>query len=132
MLLAACGGTSDIDIGGGGGGGGGGNPVPENPTIDPGDLPVDGTETCGAFVCSGDVSNITFSAGLLANDPSDDSLILTGGAFADRFGLARVFGLGIAVFITTSLICAIASSTVPGIEMRRNMEMALSSGPSGG
>lgn len=83
MLLAACGGTSDIDIGGGGGGGGGGNPVPENPTIDPGDLPVDGTETCGAFVCSGDVSNITFSAGLLANDPSDDSLILTGLPFDD-------------------------------------------------
>jgi hypothetical protein len=81
MLLAACGGTSDIDIGGGGGGGG--NPVPENPTIDPGDLPVDGTETCGAFVCSGDVTNITFSAGALAGDPSDDSLILTGLPFDD-------------------------------------------------
>ncbi len=36
------------------------------------------------------------------------ALILVGGAFADRFGLARIFGLGIALFMATSLICAIA------------------------
>lgn len=36
------------------------------------------------------------------------ALILTGGAFADRFGLARVFSLGIALFIAMSLVCAIA------------------------
>ncbi|MBT8414921.1 MAG: hypothetical protein KJO30_11375 [Boseongicola sp.] len=75
MLLAACGGASDTDIGGGGGGGGGGeNPVPETPGIDPGELPVDGTETCGAFVCSGDVSNITFDG---------TTLTLTGLPFDD-------------------------------------------------
>ncbi len=38
------------------------------------------------------------------------ALILVGGAFADRFGLARVFGLGIALFMATSLVCAIAPS----------------------
>ncbi|MDB2369099.1 DHA2 family efflux MFS transporter permease subunit [Octadecabacter sp.] len=36
------------------------------------------------------------------------ALILTGGAFADRFGLARVFSLGIMVFIAMSLVCAVA------------------------
>ena len=36
------------------------------------------------------------------------ALILTGGAFGDRFGLGRVFSIGIVVFITTSLVCAIA------------------------
>ena len=36
------------------------------------------------------------------------ALILTGGAFGDRFGLAKVFGLGIGLFIITSLICAVA------------------------
>ncbi|MEY1555733.1 MFS transporter [Yoonia sp. R2331] len=36
------------------------------------------------------------------------ALILVGGAFGDRFGLARVFSLGIAVFVATSLICALA------------------------
>ena len=36
------------------------------------------------------------------------ALILVGGAFADRFGLGKVFGLGIGLFILTSLICALA------------------------
>ena len=85
LLLAACGGSGDSDIGSGGGGGGGGdeNPTPENPTIDPGDLPVEGTDTCGAFVCSGNVTNISFDAGTLVGDPSDDLLILTGLPFDD-------------------------------------------------
>lgn len=38
------------------------------------------------------------------------ALILTGGAFGDRFGLARVFTLGIGLFIVTSAICALAPS----------------------
>ncbi|MEL6691131.1 MAG: MFS transporter [Pseudomonadota bacterium] len=38
------------------------------------------------------------------------ALILAGGALGDRFGLARVFGLGIAVFIVASLACALAPS----------------------
>lgn len=75
LLLAACGGTSETDIGPGGGGGGGGeNPVPDNPTVNPDDLPVDGTETCGTFVCSGDVANITFDG---------TTLTLTGLPFDD-------------------------------------------------
>ena len=36
------------------------------------------------------------------------ALILTGGAFGDRFGLGRVFSLGIGLFIATSLVCALA------------------------
>jgi EmrB/QacA subfamily drug resistance transporter len=36
------------------------------------------------------------------------SLVLTGGAMGDRFGVARVFGLGIAVFVLASLICTLA------------------------
>ncbi|MDJ1008578.1 MAG: MFS transporter [Paracoccaceae bacterium] len=36
------------------------------------------------------------------------SLILVGGAAGDRFGLARVFIFGIAVFIVASLVCAVA------------------------
>ena len=38
------------------------------------------------------------------------SLILVGGAFADRFGLVRMFSLGLVVFLTASLFCAIAPS----------------------
>lgn len=36
------------------------------------------------------------------------ALILTGGAFGDRFGLARVFGLGVGLFLLTSLASALA------------------------
>ena len=86
LALAACGGSGDSDIGGGGAGGGddgGGteNPTPDDPGIDPGDLPVDGTESCGGFLCSGDVTEITFEA----NDegPEDDVLTLTGLPFDD-------------------------------------------------
>ena len=85
LALAACGGSGDSDIGGGGGGGdtGGENPVPDDDTIDPGDLPVDGTEVCGGFLCSGDVTNITFDAGADPDDPSDDLLVLTNLPFDD-------------------------------------------------
>lgn len=38
------------------------------------------------------------------------ALILVGGAFGDRFGLARVFTLGIGLFVVTSAICALAPS----------------------
>ncbi len=38
------------------------------------------------------------------------SLILVGGAFGDRFGIARVFGGGIALFVAASLFCALAPS----------------------
>ncbi|MBM7067512.1 MFS transporter [Actibacterium sp. 188UL27-1] len=36
------------------------------------------------------------------------ALILVGGAFGDRFGLARVFGGGIALFVVASVFCAAA------------------------
>jgi EmrB/QacA subfamily drug resistance transporter len=36
------------------------------------------------------------------------SLVLTGGAMGDRFGVARVFGTGIVVFVVASLICTLA------------------------
>ncbi|MEO8882256.1 MAG: MFS transporter [Devosia sp.] len=36
------------------------------------------------------------------------SLILIGGAAGDRFGLRRVFGFGIALFVVASLLCAAA------------------------
>ena len=36
------------------------------------------------------------------------SLILIGGAAGDRFGIRRVFGLGIALFVVASLFCAVA------------------------
>jgi len=36
------------------------------------------------------------------------ALILAGGAMGDRFGLARVFGAGIALFMLASLACALA------------------------
>jgi len=36
------------------------------------------------------------------------SLILIGGAAGDRFGLRRVFGFGIALFVAASLFCALA------------------------
>ena len=36
------------------------------------------------------------------------ALILAGGAFGDRFGLARVFSLGVGLFLLTSAVCAVA------------------------
>lgn len=36
------------------------------------------------------------------------ALVLTGGALADRFGLARIFGGGIALFVLASILCAMA------------------------
>ncbi|MEM8555249.1 MAG: MFS transporter [Pseudomonadota bacterium] len=39
------------------------------------------------------------------------ALTLVGGAMADRFGLVRVFGLGLVGFMVTSLLCAIAPTT---------------------
>jgi EmrB/QacA subfamily drug resistance transporter len=38
------------------------------------------------------------------------SLVLMGGAMGDRFGVARVFGAGIAVFVAASMACAAAQS----------------------
>jgi EmrB/QacA subfamily drug resistance transporter len=38
------------------------------------------------------------------------ALVLVGGAFGDRFGLARVFAAGIVVFVAASILCAIAWS----------------------
>ena len=37
------------------------------------------------------------------------ALILVGGAFGDRFGRARIFVIGIAIFTATSIVCAIAT-----------------------
>jgi len=36
------------------------------------------------------------------------SLLLLGGAAGDRFGLRRVFGVGIGVFVAASIVCALA------------------------
>ncbi|NSX55861.1 MFS transporter [Sulfitobacter sp. 1151] len=36
------------------------------------------------------------------------ALLLAGGAFGDRFGLARVFAAGIVIFVLSSILCAIA------------------------
>ncbi|RYH03590.1 MFS transporter [Salipiger sp. IMCC34102] len=36
------------------------------------------------------------------------ALILAGGAFGDRFGLARMFSLGVGLFLLTSMVCALA------------------------
>lgn len=36
------------------------------------------------------------------------ALILLGGAAGDRFGLRKVFGLGIVVFVAASMVCAVA------------------------
>jgi MFS family permease len=36
------------------------------------------------------------------------ALILLGGAAGDRFGLRRMFGLGILVFVAASIVCALA------------------------
>lgn len=46
------------------------------------------------------------------------ALVLVGGAFGDRFGLARVFGLGIALFVGASMVCAAAPSAAVLIPAR--------------
>lgn len=46
------------------------------------------------------------------------ALTLVGGAMGDRFGLARIFGLGIAVFVAASLVCALAPSPATLIAAR--------------
>ena len=38
------------------------------------------------------------------------ALVLVGGAFGDRFGLARIFGAGIAFFVLASIACTFAPS----------------------
>ncbi len=38
------------------------------------------------------------------------ALLLLGGALGDRYGVRRVFGLGIAGFVAASLLCAVATS----------------------
>lgn len=40
------------------------------------------------------------------------ALILVGGALGDRIGLARAFGGGIALFVVSSIVCAIAPSAL--------------------
>jgi EmrB/QacA subfamily drug resistance transporter len=49
---------------------------------------------------------------------SMSSLVLTGGAMGDRFGVARVFSLGIAVFVLSSILCALAPSAAMMIGAR--------------
>ena len=46
------------------------------------------------------------------------ALILTGGALGDRFGTARMFGLGILLFTLASLACAVAPSIATLIAAR--------------
>lgn len=46
------------------------------------------------------------------------ALILVGGAAGDRFGLARIFGWGIAVFVGASLLCALAPNATALIALR--------------
>lgn len=46
------------------------------------------------------------------------ALLLVGGAMGDRFGLARVFRLGIALFVVASLLCAISPDPVTLIAAR--------------
>ncbi|MFM7445366.1 MAG: MFS transporter, partial [Tabrizicola sp.] len=36
------------------------------------------------------------------------SLVLVGGAMGDRFGIARIFSIGILIFVAGSLVCAVA------------------------
>ena len=46
------------------------------------------------------------------------ALVLAGGAFGDRFGLARVFRVGITLFVGGSVLCAIAPTSVTLIAAR--------------
>jgi EmrB/QacA subfamily drug resistance transporter len=52
------------------------------------------------------------------------ALILTGGALGDRFGTARMFGLGILLFTLASLACAAAPSSATLIAARGAQGMA--------
>ncbi|WP_147125155.1 MFS transporter [Shimia ponticola] len=49
------------------------------------------------------------------------ALILAGGALGDRFGLARIFTLGISVFVLASIVCA-ASVTPPMMIVARALQ----------
>ncbi len=57
------------------------------------------------------------NAYLLALSP----LILAGGALGDRFGLVRVFAIGIAAFVAASLVCAIVRDP-PGMIAARGLQ----------
>lgn len=46
------------------------------------------------------------------------ALVLVGGAMGDRFGVARIFGGGIVMFVAASMICALASDTPTMIAAR--------------
>ena len=46
------------------------------------------------------------------------ALILVGGAAGDRFGLARMFSLGIGAFVVASILCAVAPNATYLIVMR--------------
>lgn len=46
------------------------------------------------------------------------ALVLVGGAFGDRFGLARVFGFGVGLFVVASMICAAAPTAAVLIPAR--------------
>ena len=83
LVLAACGGTSDIDIGGGGGGGGDNGGGGDDPTDV--EVPVDeASDVCvGAFVCAGDLTDVAFDDNGTPGDPTDDTLTLTGLPFDD-------------------------------------------------
>lgn len=52
------------------------------------------------------------------------ALLLVGGAAGDRFGTARMFGLGIALFVISSLGCAAAFSPVQIVAARAVQGMA--------
>ena len=83
LVLAACGGASDTDIGGGTtggdtGGGGGGTPGDVEVPVD-----VENDVCTGAFVCAGDLTDVTFDDNGTPGVPGDDTLTLTGLPFDD-------------------------------------------------
>ena len=49
------------------------------------------------------------------------SLVLVGGAMGDRFGIARIFSLGILVFVGGSLACAAALTPEQMIDVRKEV-----------
>ena len=56
--------------------------------VDPGELPVDGTETCGGFLCSGDVVNISY------DDGTDTLTLVDAGSFSGGFNTTTPGGAG--------------------------------------